>query len=367
MRGATPGRRGLAFLAAPLPQRNRFREPRPVTPSRDGVRRRGARVDYRGGVLYLLRPMTRPGVGRRGIGGSSFAPALRGARLGRGRLLPAVLTLGAVVGCGGGAPLLHPAHPLPVDTVSFGAGLSGQFAESSVESAIERGQAAASGPLSDPATARAYAEGVLLDALISPGISPFVSARVGLPHAFEAGLTYTGRTLLRVDGRHVLFPWGTEWALSLGLGASAIVLQPDSSPSGDATSGGEQRAEHALDASGWGGDIPILVGYQPLDGFVDVWFGARAGFEHLSGDLRSNVDDPAAPRFHAEGNRYWAGALAGFSLGVPPVWLRFELAGTYHSIHGKLTTPANQPELPFGEVDAGGWSLTPSGALLGKF
>ena len=118
MRGATPGRRGLAFLAAPLPQRNRFREPRPVTPSRDGVRRRGARVDYRGGVLYLLRPMTRPGVGRRGIGGSSFAPALRGARLGRGRLLPAVLTLGAVVGCGGGAPLLHPAHPLPVDTVS---------------------------------------------------------------------------------------------------------------------------------------------------------------------------------------------------------------------------------------------------------
>ncbi|HWO11691.1 MAG TPA: hypothetical protein VNN80_19485 [Polyangiaceae bacterium] len=313
--------------------------------------------------------MTSPGAVRR-VGGGNSPGRARGAPSGRGpgRRRPTLASpalVAALVGCGGGAPLLHPAHPLPVDTVSFGAGVSGQFASSEVESAIERGQAAANGPLSDPATAQAYAEGVLLDALISPGISPWVAARVGLPGSLEAGLTYTGRSV-RLDGRHVLFPWGPEWALSLGIAGSVVLLNPDSATP-DAPPSGEQRAEQSLDASGWGGDIPILIGYQPLDGFVDLWFGARAGFEHISGDLRANTDDPASPRFDAEGNRYWAGALAGFSLGVPPVWLRFELAGTYHAIRGKLTTPADQPELPFGEVEAGGWSLSPSGAILGKF
>jgi hypothetical protein len=309
--------------------------------------------------------MTSPGAVRRGVGGGSSGEVLAAARARSPRRLRWGALVPCLLACGGGAPLLHPAHPLPVDTVSFGAGLSAQFAESSVDTAIDAGHTAASGPLSDPATAQAYAEGVLLDALISPGISPWVAARVGLPYSLEAGLSYTGRSV-RLDGRHVLFPWGPEWALSVGLGASAILLQPDSSSAGD-TSEGEQRAEQGLDASGWGGDIPILIGYQPLDGFVEVWFGARMGLEHVSGELRSNVDDPAAPRFDAEGNRYWAGGLAGFSLGVPPVWLRFELAGTYHAIRGSLTTPAGQPELPFGDVEAGGWSLSPSGALLGKF
>lgn len=313
----------------------------------------------------MLRPMTSSGSVRRDVGGGSSLGVHAAASAGRGRLAPWAALVVPLVACGGGAPLLHPAHPLPVDAVSFGAGVSGQFAESSVSSAIDQGHAAASGPLNDPATAQAYAEGVLLDALISPGISPWVSARVGLPYALEAGLSYTGRSV-RLDGRHVLFPWGPEWALSLGLGASAILLQPDSASSGGTSEEGP-RAEQGLDASGWGGDVPILVGYQPLDGFVDVWFGARVGFEHVSGDLRSNVDDATAPRFEAEGNRYWAGGLAGFSLGVPPVWLRFELAGTYHAIRGTLTTPAGQPQLPFGDVEAGGWSLSPSGALLGKF
>lgn len=334
----------------------------------------GARVDYREGVLYLLRPMTSPGAVRGGLGGAAAGASRAAPAQGDWpeslRLCPAkaalILAFAVSFGCGGGAPLLHPAHPLPVDTVSFGAGVSGQFAEGSVDSAIERGQAAASASLTDPAAAQAYAEGVLLDALVSPGISPWVAARVGLPYALEAGLTYTGRSV-RLDGRHVLFPWGSEWALSLGLGASAVLLQPDSSSSSDAGSGAGQGAEQTLDGRGWGADIPILIGYQPLDGFVDVWFGARAGFEHVSGELRSNVDDPAALRFDASANHYWAGALAGFSLGIPPVWLRFELAGTYHAIRGDLTTPADQPELPFETVDTGGWSLSPSGALLGKF
>jgi len=298
--------------------------------------------------------MTRQGAVRRAV------PSLPMA------LLASSLAWSVGSGCGGGAPLLHPAQPLPPDTVSFGAGVSGQFVSSGAESRIDRGRAAAAGPLADPATAQAYAEGVLTDALLGPGISPWVSARVGLPYATEAGLTYTGRNV-RLDGRHA-FSLGGEWALSLGLGASAVLLHPDSSAPG--TAPGEAStapAEFGLDANGWGGDIPILIGYQPVDGFVDIWMGARTGFEHVSGELRARDDDPTSTRFDASGNRFWAGALAGVSLGVPPVWLRFELAGTFHRLTGKLTSPDTQPPPSFGELDTTGWSLAPSGAILGKF
>src|SRR4029078_2261420 len=83
--------------------------------------------------------------------------------------------------CGGGAPLLHPAQTLPVDTVSAGAGVSGQFASSDVQATIDRGRSAAGQPLTDPTRANAYAAGVLAEALLAPGASPWVGARVGLP------------------------------------------------------------------------------------------------------------------------------------------------------------------------------------------
>jgi hypothetical protein len=304
---------------------------------------------------------------RRGaVRGASSASRLDAGRRAVARLAPALLA--GLAGCGGGAPLLHPAQTLPPDTVSFGAGLSGQFASSGVEETIDRGRAAAAGPLADVATATAYAAGVLTEALIAPGISPWVAGRVGLPASLEAGLTYTGRTL-RLDGRHAI-SLKNDWALSVGVGASAVLLSPDSSPINDTTAEsppGPSEAEFGLDASGWGADIPILLGYQPLDGFVDVWFGARAGYEHVSGELSSNVDDAAAQHFDAEGSRLWAGTLAGFSLGIPPLWFRFELAGTFHHLAGRVTSPGAGTSPAFGELDATGWSLTPSGAILGKF
>lgn len=302
------------------------------------------------------------GTARRAAAGSRTGSRTRGAGLGlAGLILAGLAPLG--MGCGGGAPLLHPAQPLPPDTVSFGAGVSGQFASSGPNAAIDQGRAAAAGSLDDPSTARAYAEGVLTDALLAPGVSPWVSARVGLPGAYEAGLTYTGRSL-RLDGRHV-FGLGGEWALSVGGGLSAVLLHPDSSvPGGEPTA---PEAEFGLDATGWGGDVPLLIGYQPLDGFVDVWMGARAGFEHVSGELRSRDGDAASPRFEASGDRLWAGALAGISLGIPPIWFRFELAGTFHRLTGELTGPGAPAAGAFGELDATGWSLAPSGAILGKF
>jgi hypothetical protein len=301
--------------------------------------------------------MIRQGAVRRASSGSGIRAGLRAGVV--------LVSLVALAACGGAAPLLHPAHPLPPDTVSFGAGVSGQFASAGADDTIDRGRAAAAGPFSDPAVAQAYADGVLTQALIGPGISPWVSARVGLPHSLEAGLTYTGRSL-RIDGRHVI-PWGDEWALSIGLGASAILLDPDSTSLDEPPDASQStEAEFGLDASGWGGDLPVLVGYR-FGNFVELWFGVRTGFEHISGELLSSIDDPASPRYEASGNRFWGGALSGFSLGIPPIWLRFELAGTFHHMTGDVTSPGSAAQPPFGEVEVSAWTLAPSGAILGKF
>src|SRR5688572_1510023 len=131
--------------------------------------RRG-QVDLLRAVLYLLRLMASTGV----VGSARAAGQCRTPARGRCGLSLSVLLLAA---CGGGAPLLHPAHALPVDTVSFGAGVSGQFASGEAEARIDDGRLAATQTLSDPEIATRYAEGVLSQALLAPGLSPWVAAR----------------------------------------------------------------------------------------------------------------------------------------------------------------------------------------------
>jgi hypothetical protein len=273
-----------------------------------------------------------------------------------------------LLGCGGGAALLHPAQTLPVDTVSIGAGVSGHFGSSGVNTAINNGQAAASQPLADPATAKAYAEGVLAQALIAPGASPWVSARAGLAGNNEAGLTYTGRSL-RLDGRHA-WDLSEDWALSVGLGASGILLRPDRNPPESVSTAGtpgSSQAEFEPSAGGFGADVPVLFGYRLLEGFGDVWFGPRLGFEHLSGSLELNPSAPASAQLDLSGNHFWGGLVAGFSLGIPPLWLRFELATAYHHVSGELTPSDSADQLHFGASEASGWTFSPSGAIVGKF
>jgi hypothetical protein len=271
-------------------------------------------------------------------------------------------------GCGGSAALLHPAQTLPVDSVNVGAGVSGQFGSSTVNDTIDRGRSAAGQSLATPATASAYARGVLTEALIAPGASPWVSARVGLPENTEAGLTYTGRSL-RLDGRYAL-EVGEQWTLSLGLGATGLLLTPDrSAPRFDPNTESpvNPQAEFEPSAKGWGADLPVLLGYRMLEGFGDVWFGPRLGFEHLTGNLRLERADPASLRLDAAGTRLWAGLVAGFSLGIPPLWLRFELSSTYHRLSGTLKPSEANTGLDFDALEASGWTFAPSGAIVGKF
>lgn len=277
-------------------------------------------------------------------------------------------SLGYLTGCGGAAPLLHPAHTLPVDCIDLGAGVSGNFGSAGVRRAVSRGRSAAGQRLMDPARAAEYAEGVLTQALIAPGATPWVAARTGIAENMEVGLTYTGRGL-RLDGRHA-WPTGEQWALSVGLGASALLLTPERTEGRAEEASVEQsnpQAEFDVSAQGWGLDVPVLLGYRLLDGFGDVWLGPRLGFERLAGDVRVVDTEPGYLEVDMSGNRLWAGLLAGFSLGIPPVWIRFELAATYHHLSGELESADPARPLDFDAVEASGWTFAPSGAIVGKF
>jgi len=319
------------------------------------------------GVLYCSEGMASGAVER----ASSSAQRAAGAGTAVERLKRAAacyIIAGASFACGGGAALLHPAQTLPVDTVSVGAGVSGQFASSDVQDTIDRGRSAAGQPLTDPATANAYAAGVLAEVLVAPGASPWVGARVGLPSNTEAGLTYTGRSL-RLDGRYAL-ELDDAWTLSLGLAASGLLLTPERSPPGfdpGQPTPSDSHAEFDPTARGWGADLPVLIGYRMLEGFGDLWLGPRLGFEHLTGNLRLVSSDPASLRIDVRGTRLWGALVAGFSLGIPPLWLRFEVSAAYQRLSGTLKPAEPDSGIHFDALEASGWTFSPSGAIVGKF
>jgi hypothetical protein len=262
--------------------------------------------------------------------------------------------------CGGGAALLHPAHPLPADGFTAGAGVSGQFTSGRVQREIDDAESVAEQPITDADTARIYLRGLLDEALVAPGASPWVGARLGITDAQEAGITYTGR-LVRVDARHAFVR--DQLALSLGLGASAVLLSPESR-----APGAPPANDVELDATGWGLDLPLLVGYRDSTGMFDIWAGARGGFERVRGDLRMmSADGNSTFRARATGQRWWGGLLAGVSAGVPPLSFRFELAVNYQKLSGSLES-GDPPRLPAtGDIEGHAWSYAPTAGILGKF
>src|ERR1700741_3567808 len=102
----------------------------------------------------------------------------------------------AALGCGGGAVLLHPAHTLGEGRVTVGAGVSGQFVFGEAEDAIDTGRSvSAPGVSAGTNGEQSYLDGAVAEAMITPGIAPWVSARVGFGGKNEAGATYAGRSL----------------------------------------------------------------------------------------------------------------------------------------------------------------------------
>jgi hypothetical protein len=231
-----------------------------------------------------------------------------------------------LAGCGGGGPLLHPAHVLAPGAVSVGAGLSGQLALK---------------PL--PGQAASANDGPLQELGVAPGVAPWVSGRMGVADSNDFGLTYSGRSL-RVDGRHA-FVMGKA-AISLGLGASAIMAR---------------RPGDGSDASGvfgGGADVPLLVGWHSSSDIYALWFGPRGGFEVIGGRLQLG-QDTAAQVFDVHARHFYGMLVAGMRVGFRHVHVALEVDAAYHSVDGtfRLGTGAET------STHVQQISLTPAGAL----
>jgi len=274
------------------------------------------------------------------------------------------LALGAVLlsACGGGAPLLHPAHTLPEGDVTFAAGTSGRLALGGLHRAEENidDAAATPGGARSSEDRHRFAEGTLTRVAVAPGVAPFVAARVGLGHHNEAGLTYTGRGA-RLDGRHA-FEW-PQLAISVGgaaIGAFAAPgSQPQPSPPG---TGVGLRAFTLRSVSGYGLELPVLFGYRSDADVVKLWTGLRVGFERDTFNA-SVVESPdTSASASGKATRFWGGGLVGFSVGLAPIEVRVEVDAAYESVHGELVTGGDELT-----GDVAGWSLTPAMAISAKF
>jgi len=186
--------------------------------------------------------------------------------------------------------------------------------------------------------------GALALATLSPGIAPWIGARVGLGSQNEAGLIYSGRSL-RIDARHAFVDGA--WALSFGLGGTAVLAQPRASDN-------DLPAVRIQGTSGWGFDVPVLVGWQSPAGLVRWWTGPRGGYEHLGG--RVGLQDVESIAW--SGSHRWAGAQAGLAMGLRHVFLALELDAFYHWVHVSISDQ---------NFTIHGFTLAPGSALVAKF
>jgi hypothetical protein len=293
---------------------------------------------------------------------------------------------GAALGCGGGVALMHPAHTLPLSTITMGAGVSGNFvvadARNQIDGAIDavpQPGTAVSAELDD-----VVYRGFLAQTFFSPGLAPWVGARAGLGYQSEAGVTYTGRSA-RLDGRHAFE--AESYALSLGLGASGHLMHPGSyrtaedqqcteTPTGTVCDppvltgqvepSGEIPGFAEVAVTGWALDLPVLAGWRSRAALVQVWTGARTGLERLWGDCAWQIGVDQVQEAQLAGYRWFVGGLVGLAVGVGPLWAAFEFEIAYHRADTSLEWQS-QGDAYSHSANLTGVTATPTAALVGKF
>jgi len=267
------------------------------------------------------------------------------------------VTLGAcaalVTGCGGGAPLLHPARTLPVGDIRVASGVSANVAAGSLGDDLRVAKDVATKDPTvpgAPGTNPAYAKGALVAAAIAPGLAPFIGARVGVGNQYEGGLAYTGRAV-RADLRRSFDSGNVSFSAGLGLSAALYGRQAGSDlPNVDL------GALH-----GYGFDIPLLIGWESSGGIYKVWGGGRGGFERDVVESLTSEPKPVAlgPQpIHLDADRFWGGAVAGIATGFNHVHVALELSAAYQVVNGNYND---------NHVTVRGVTLAPATALWWSF
>lgn len=274
----------------------------------------------------------------------------RAALLARLACVPLALV---VAGCGGGAPLLHPARTLPTGDIRMASGVSANVAAGSLGDDLRVAKGVATkdpqvpgAPGSNPA----YAKGALVAAAIAPGLAPFIGARVGVGNQYEGGLAYTGRAV-RADLRRSFDSGNVSFSAGLGLSAALYGRQQ-----------GSELPDVDLGAlHGYGFDIPLLVGWESSGGIYKVWGGGRGGFERDV--IETLTSEPKAVTLggqplHLDANRYWGGAVVGIATGFNHVHVALELSADYQVVVGNYNE---------NHVTVHGITLAPATALWWTF
>ncbi len=257
---------------------------------------------------------------------------------------------------------MHPAQTLAPGAVEGGAGVVSQLVVGQPANEIDRARELDTVGTNDTLN-RQFVRGAIQEAMIAPGLSPWIAGRVGIDGGNEGSLSYTGRAL-RVGLRHAL---GLEaFALSAGVGAASILTHSAQSPVGDVS--GEGLSNEGLDWSGRGFsvDVPLSFGWQSPGEIVALWLGTRLGYEVVSGALPF-VTGGREIDAEAEASRWFAGASLGASVGVEPVWVRVELDGTFHDGRGTVELPWQDTPAERLEESFDGISLTPAASLAVRF
>lgn len=229
--------------------------------------------------------------------------------------------------CGGGAPLMHPAHPLPEGDVTVGAGFSGRVA------------IAPSALSPEDTRDRALEEGA-----VAPGLAPWVGGRVGIGGDWEGGVTYTGRSA-RADIRHAFV--FDDLALSVGLGASGLLPKRDD--------------DLRLRVGGFGFDVPVLFGWRSDADLYSLWIGPRGGAEYLNGQQEIGADPLEPDRFLLDDVSGWhafAGGVLGMRIGFRYVFAVLEVDGAMHWAGGSIGDE---------DVSVSQFAVEPGGAIVVKF
>lgn len=242
---------------------------------------------------------------------------------------------------------MHPARTLDGGNVRATAGVSANVAVGSLSSAFNAAGAEAGSLQAAPPNDPTYAKGALVQAIVAPGLAPFVAGRVGLGAQLEAGLTYTGRGA-RIDLRRS-FNWD-NLSLSVGAGGSAIFY--GSEPSG---------ALPYVDLSsihGYGADVPVLIGWESGARLFMAWAGLRAGWDHA--EISALTSEPPAPNSVVElsATRFYGGGLVGVAAGFRHVHVALEFDLAYQTISGSYFNV---------QTTVSGISAAPAAALWVEF
>ncbi|MFO0679810.1 MAG: hypothetical protein U0169_25015 [Polyangiaceae bacterium] len=261
-----------------------------------------------------------------------------------------LLALG-VPGCGGGMPLLHGARTLPKGDVTAYSGFSTQVATGDLSAGLANARRIAETTV-DPAVSKdpKFAEGALVAAAVAPGIAPVVGARVGIADDYEAGLAYTGRAA-RLDVRRQFGDGDVR--LSVGLAGTAAFY--------GRLQGGTLPGVELESMRGFGGDVPIVLGWESAASIFRAWAGVRGGYERVSiGLVRSEPKTTTLGTVPASltGDRFWGGGLVGVAAGFRRVHVAMELDVAYHSVSGNYAGTS---------ASVGGLTVAPAAAVLVHF